>query len=347
MTRPKCGSLFQNPNLTASLATRHFLPNNRQMSSLPDQNFEFLLFSGFSNMVLANALEPLRDVKMHMVGGNVSWKISTMDGTPVSSSSGIQITPDGAFDGDLKGVTLVIISGYQMREQLSSDLRARLRKAARNADMVLALDTGSWLVASAGLLDGQTATIHWQELDAFEEAFPKVTVSVDRFVKSGRFITSGGASAALDMMLDLIKSLFGSAAAFDASTMFIFNPEHPSGRHHGVANLRDRGSPKVLRALNVMSENIPTPLTTFELAKRVSLSERTLNRTFVQELGMTPGRYYKLLRLKRARYLAEETHLTAEQIALQCGFSSASSLGRSFTGVLGQSIKDVRSSKRL
>jgi transcriptional regulator GlxA family with amidase domain len=317
------------------------------MSSYSPVVFEFLLFNGFSNMVLASALEPLRDVKIRSAQGNVDWVISTLDGAPVRSSSGIQIAPDKPFNAQAKARTLVLISGYQVRDQINEALKAQLRLAARQAARVVALDTGAWLLASAGLLDGHTATLHWQELDAFEETFPRVQVSHARFVRSGLFITCGGASAALDMTLDLIKSLFGSAAAFDASTMFVFDPEHQDDSQRAAKGLRDGGSPKVLGAINAMAENIETPLTTFQLADRVKLSERTLNRMFMRELGITPGRYYKLLRLQRARYLAEETHLSAEQIALRCGFSSATALGRSFTAQFGVSIKSFRTPQRL
>ena len=312
------------------------------MSSSFSQQFEFLLFSGFSNMVLANALEPLRDVKLRANGAELSWQISTLDGAPVTSSSGIQITPDGVFDPTRKGRRLVIVSGYRMREQTGPGLSSALRVASRNAAQVIAVDTGAWLLASAGLLDGQSATIHWQELDAFEESFPKVEVSQARFVRSGRYVTCGGASTTLDMTLDQIQSLFGSAAAFDASTMFVYDPERQTDIQRGADKLRETGSPKLLQAINVMTENIETPLTTFELADKVSMSERTLNRTFQRELGMTPGRYYKLFRLQRARHLALETQQTVEQIALRCGFSSASSLGRSFAAEFGATFRDIR-----
>ncbi|NSY40736.1 GlxA family transcriptional regulator [Leisingera sp. ANG59] len=304
--------------------------------------FEFLLFDGFSNMVLASAMEPLRDVRMNSGQDVAGWRVSTLDGAPVRSSSGLQITPDGAFDERQANRTLVLVAGYHVREQVTPALLAKLRTATRAARLVLALDTAAWLLAAAGVLDGHAATIHWQELDAFAETFPKVEVSTARFVRSGPFLTCGGASTALDMMLSLIQDLYGSAAAFGASTMFVYDPSRQSELNRGAARLEQKGSPKILRAANLMAETIETPLSTAELAKRVSLSERTLARAFQRELGMTPGKYYKMLRLQHARYLSEETHLSLEQIALRCGFSSASSLGRSFSGHYGRTIREAR-----
>ncbi|WP_282608475.1 GlxA family transcriptional regulator [Pelagibius sp. Alg239-R121] len=309
------------------------------MSSHPQSYFEFLLFDGFSNMVLANAMEPLRDVKLRSVGTGPDWVVSTLNGAPVKSSSGLQIAPDCVFDPARKGRRLVLVTGYHMRKWATPAVLAKLRKAARRAEMILALDTASWLLAEAGLLDGQVATIHWQEVDEFSEVFPKVRVSTARFVRSGLFLTCGGASTVLDLMLELIRDLYGPAAAFEASTMFVYDPERQNELHRGAKRLRDKGSPVLLSALDEIARNVEAPLSTFELAKRVSASERTLNRLFARELGITPGKYYRMFRLQHARYLAQETKMSIEQIALRCGFSSASSLSRSFSMIMGYPIR--------
>lgn len=304
--------------------------------------FEFLLFGGFSNMVLASAMEPLRDVRVHSGLEAARWRVSTLDGAPAASSSGLRITPDGAFDDRGGNRVLVLVAGYHVRGQAAPPLLARLRTAVRHAEMVLALDTAAWLLAAAGLLEGHSATIHWQELDAFAETFPGTEVTTARFVRSGPFLTCGGASTALDMMLSLIRDLYGAAAAFGASTMFVHDPSRQSGLNRGAARLAQKGSPKVLQAANLMAETIEAPISTAALAGKLSLSERTLARAFQRELGMTPGRYYRMLRLQHARYLAEETHLSLEQIALRCGFSSASSLGRAFAALYGRTLRQLR-----
>ncbi|GAA6210209.1 GlxA family transcriptional regulator [Cognatishimia sp. WU-CL00825] len=304
--------------------------------------FEFLLFDGFSNMVLASALEPLRDVQLRSLGAQLSWRITTLTGAEVTSSSGLRIRPDGTFNPGQTDATLVLVAGYHMRDQISKQLTSTLRLAARNAPLIIAVDTASWLLAEAGVLDGHSATIHWQEIDAFQEAFSNVSVSTARFVRSGRYLSCGGASAVLDMLLDLIKRQFGPAAAFDAFSMFVYDPTRQNQLGRGAQKLRETGSPKLLAAIDVMAENIETPLTTFELAKRVSLAERTLCRLFLRELGMSPGKYFRMFRLQKARYLVEETQLSQEQIALRCGFSSGASLARSFRSEMGVAMRDIR-----
>lgn len=170
--------------------------------------FEFLLFEGFSNMVLASALEPLRDVSLRGVEARLSWRITTLDGGPVRSSSGLTVTPDGTFD-PAAGATLVLVAGYRTRDQLAPGALTRIRQAARTAPLVVATDTSPWILAATGLLDNHKATIHWQVFDAFQETFPRVEVSSARFVRSGKFLTCGGASTTLDIMLDLTGPIRG------------------------------------------------------------------------------------------------------------------------------------------
>jgi len=319
----------------------HILPKNFRMSPSPLVEFEFLVFEGFSNLVLASAMEPLRDVSRRALGIGLTWRVSTLDGAPKKSSSGVQLSPDRAFDASRSGRRLVLVAGYHFRRHVTPDLRAALQRAARGAEAVLALDTAPWLLAAAGLLDGHKATLHWQERDAFAEAFPKVEVSAARFVRSGPFVTCGGASTALDMMLDLIRAQFGAAAAFEASAMFVYNPDRQSAPPQGGEGLRGKGGRLLRAALDVMAEHIEAPLSTPQLAQRVSTSERTLNRIFAQNLHVTPGKYYRMFRLRRAHQLAQDSDLSLEQIALRCGFSSASSLCRSFKQEYGCSMRQM------
>ncbi|UWQ77134.1 DJ-1/PfpI family protein [Leisingera sp. M658] len=89
------------------------------------------------------------------------------------SSSGLQITPDGGFDEHAGNRTLVLVAGYRVRGQLSPALLAKLRTAARQAKLVLALDTAAWLLAAAGLLNGHTARSIGRSWTLLPRPFPR------------------------------------------------------------------------------------------------------------------------------------------------------------------------------
>ncbi len=305
----------------------------------PQRDFEFLLFDGFSNFVLSCAMEPLRDIKIRAGRRRANWCISSIDGAPVFSSSGLQIVPDKAFSSDSSAKRVVLVSGYNIRSFINKNLLADMRNVARNCEAMIALDTASWVLAEAGLLDGREATIHWQEFNNFADTFPKVLTTNRRFVLSEKFHTCGTASGALDLILALAGDLFGPSVAVDTSNMFVYSPEKTSENNNQALHL-DTGISEVLtKAIDLIADNIETPLTTRQIANNVGVSSRSLNRVFKRNLQTTPGKYASQFRLKQAKYLSQETHLSLDQIASRCGYSSASSLCRSYKDAFSTTLR--------
>jgi transcriptional regulator GlxA family with amidase domain len=309
-------------------------------------SFCFLLFDGFSNMVLASALEPLRAARNLPFALDLSWSVASPSGAPAKSSSGLVISPDCRLE-DLKSIDyLVLVSGYGVHGHATAANLARIRRARKAARAMIAVDSGSWLLAAAGLLDGQKATIHWQELNAFAEAFPEVDVSKSRFVASGPFITCGGASTVMEMILNLLKETYGPAVAFDVSNLFVYDVERDYRMERGPVALKSRGSQKLRAAAQAMFESLERPLSLQEIAAKASTSLRSLNRIFLNELETSPGKYYQMLRLTRARDLASETDLSLKQIAYRTGFSSSATLSRAFSEHYGWPISDTRKHRK-
>lgn len=297
-------------------------------------------------MVLACLLEPLRVVR-DQIDADISWSVVTHSDAPVASSSGLRMAPDmlcadaGACD------LLVVVGGDRFREDAADPCLRKSLRLSRQAAVVIAADTGSWLMAAAGLLGQRKATIHWQLLAEFAETFPRTKVLHDRYVRDKAYWTCGGASTALDLMLLYISERFGHAIALDASTMFVHDSALSVHREQSDSKLRGKGSERLRRVLVHMTETIEQPRSLAFLARMANLSMRTLSRLFLEETGMSPGQYYQFLRLSRARDLAAHTDLTLNEIALRSGFSSASTLGKAFTKKFGKSIGKSRETKSL
>lgn len=311
------------------------------MQTSNDPDFEFLLFEGFSNIVLSCAMEPLRDARLRSGRHRANWVVSTTDGLPVRSSSGLQIVPDRAFDAKRPGKRLVLVAGYGVRGTTNRALNATLRSAARHCEAIVAVDSAAWLLAGAGVLDGRKATIHWHELKEFAEAFPNVTVLEDRFVKSGTIYSCGGASTVLDLMFEILSGLFGPETAFEASNMFLYSggtknapPSNPN-----LSGLAAPASDILLAAIDFIAASLASPTTVADIAHHVDVSERTLNRIFMKELQTTPGKFIVRYRLKHAKYLSEQTDFSIGQIALRCGYCSAPSLCRAYKTMFGETLR--------
>ncbi|MES0827633.1 GlxA family transcriptional regulator [Ruegeria sp. SCP11] len=303
-----------------------------------------LLFEKFSNMLLACLLEPLRVVR-DQTGADISWSIVTPNDDAVRSSSGLRLSPDitraDAGSCDL----LMVVGGDDFRQNSSDPASRRCAALIKRAKTVIGADTGAWFLASWGLLEGRRATLHWQTLAEFAEAFPGVETLPDRFVRDGSIWTCGGASTAMDLMIAFISERYGDALAHDAASMFL----HDGSRFEGLGSgsMQPKGSQNLRRCISIMAENVETPLQIEDISKRANLSVRSLSRIFVKELGMPPQRYYQLMRLSRARDLVAHTDLVLNEVAMRCGYSSAQSLSKAFSRQFGVSIGSTRKHKQM
>ncbi|MCP5081764.1 MAG: GlxA family transcriptional regulator [Alphaproteobacteria bacterium] len=307
---------------------------------------DFLLFDGFSNMVLASGVEPLRAANGLSNKQLYSWRLISLDGGTITSSSGIQIGTERLAEIETSPQRLFVIAGFGARVHLTPATSAALRRAARTGPVLGGIDMGPWLLAGSGLLDGHKATVHWEELDNFAEMFPRVQTVNNRFVIEPNRICAGGATAALELMIALIQSDYGPALSFDVTNMFVYDTEadRRGGRgavHIGVAER----SPQLIRSIDSMRAHIREPLSLDRLSSTAACSPRTLSRLFIRELGVSPGQYYVSIRLSAARRLAEETRMSCGEIAESTGYSSSAALARAYSSHFGTTIRETRSQR--
>jgi transcriptional regulator GlxA family with amidase domain len=308
-----------------------------EWTKTPDKpvSFAFLIFDQFSNLCLANCLEPLRAANTLTETRAFNWKIYTHDGAPALSSSGLQVLPHASLS-ELEACDYLFVTASYGHEGLDTrQTRRDLRRAARLAEITVGLDTGPWLMASAGLLDGRRATVHWDVLDAFSGQFRTVDAVEARVVSDGPRVTCAGAMSAFDLTLGLISTHLGLSARLDVEGLFIYG-DPPSGMH------REGRDPLVRKALKLMRENPENPLNLTQLAQKLSCQPRTLDRHFRRALGAPPGEVYRHLRLSMARKLLEGTTLNLVEIALRCGYESPAALSRAIRKLYGAPPKQLR-----
>ncbi len=298
--------------------------------------FDFLLFDNFSNHCLANTVEPLRAANMLSGKQLYAWRFLTLDGTPATSSSGMQVTPQDAL-ANTQGDLLAIMPSYGFRAIDGPEITIQLRRAARHYRKLAGLDTGSWLLARAGLLEGYTATIHWEELSSFAEEFPDIEVKRERFVLDGDRITCSGAMAAFDLTMHLISEAHGTMLAIEVAQLFM---TRDSARSH--ASDQRVGSKSVNRAISLMQENLEHPLPIAAVARHVGCSQKTLETRMKAELDAGPQAVYQRLRLNLARKLVAETDQSVSEIAGRCGYENASAMTRAFKREFSITPRDLR-----
>lgn len=301
-------------------------------SSSRTKRVAVLLFDEFSNHCLANLIEPLRAANVLSGRRLYDWQHLSPDGRAVVSSSGLEIRPEAPLEF-AQGDMLAVIPSYGFRRFARDDTARALRAAANRFRILMGLDTGSWLLARAGLLDGRRATIHFDELAGFAESFPQVDVEVERFVIDGNRITGSGAMATFDLMLHLIAEDAGTALRQDVAALFMSDETRRAPR------MQDR---LVARAVQRMRERLEDPLPIAALSRELGVSQKTLDARMKATMGATPQQVYRRERLLLARRLVRETALSVAEVGLRCGYQNPAALTRAFREEFGTTPRAIR-----
>lgn len=304
---------------------------------------DVLVLDDCNMLSLAATIDPMRAANRRAGRQLFSWQYRTASGVAAQLTSGLAV-PGAALAAAGGGDLLAVVAGFNLEAHATPTLLSTLRRLAPRYARVAGVDGGPWLLARAGLLDGHAATTHWEDLESFAARFEAVTTLRHRVVSSGKYLTAGAASPALDMMLGLIASRHGPALARDVAGAFLHDPapraDQPQTPDTGPALARHH--PTVARALDLMRTHIEAPLTITALAARLNLSPRLLETRFARALGQPPKPAYLAIRLAEAHRLALDTRLGVQEIALATGFTSQSSLSRAFARRYGQPIRALR-----
>lgn len=312
-------------------------------SKLPQQ-IGFLLLPNFSMIAFASAVEALRLANRTSGRALYGWTMITRDGQPVKASNGISFNPDASIEKAPAVEMLILCSGIGGHLYSDKAVFSWLRRLDRQGTIIGALCTGSHALARAGLLDGYRCTIHWENITGFIEEFPEIEVTNELFeIDRNRFTCSGG-TAALDLMLNMIALQHGHELAAAVSDQFIherIRDAHDHQRMSLPARLGIR-HPKLIAVIKLMEENIEEPLSRARLARDADLSTRQLERLFRKYLQRTPTRHYLEIRLNRARLLLQQTDLSVLDVALACGFVSASHFSKCYRESFGKKPREER-----
>jgi AraC family transcriptional activator FtrA len=199
-------------------------------------------------------------------------------------------------------------------------------------------------LAATGLLDGRRAATHWRYAGALARRHPGVQVDANvLYVEEDRIFTSAGSAAGIDLMLHLVRSDFGVAAANSVARRLVM-PPHRSG---GQAQFIERPVPADGRGrLATLMDSIRADLTSSwtidRLAREAAMSSRTFLRRFTEATGQSPGAWVTSMRVDEAKRLLEVTGLSIESIATAVGFGTVGALRHHFRTQLGLSPRDYR-----
>jgi transcriptional regulator GlxA family with amidase domain len=273
-------------------------------------------------------------------------RTASLGARPVRTSSGLRVTPDEDLrEQQTLRPDLLIVPGGQGSRQPDPELVSWIRARAPQADRLVSVCTGAFLLAEAGLLAGRRVTTHWAYCGTLAARYPDLIVEPDPiFVRDGHVATSAGVTAGIDLALTLVEDDLGREAALDIARHLVVFLRRPGNQAQFSAQLAGQlASREPLRDVQRwIAEHPAADLSVEALASQASLSPRQFARAFAAEVGMPPGRYVDQVRLEAARRRLEDTADGVEQTARSCGYGTPEAMRRAFVRALGVSPGEYR-----
>jgi len=309
------------------------------------ERFVVVVFDGVSLGIMSFAFGVFDLAKHYGVLPGVDLRL--VSGEPAAALSGGGLAWHVPYDlGAIRAADLVIIPNWRdPAEQPPQPLLEALRAAHAAGARVAGLCSGTFVLAAAGLLDDRPATTHWALAEQLARMFPKIDVRpAQLYIDDGDVLTAGGGAAGMDLGLYLLRAYCGAETANRLARFMVVPPHRAGGQAQyvqtplPVLDVSDPVGETLTWALGHLDQALPVA----RLARQAQMSRRNFDRRFREITGTAPATWLTHQRVLRAQQLLESTQLPVEEVARQCGFSSAAALRPHFRRLVGTIPSDYR-----
>lgn len=266
-----------------------------------------------------------------------------------TTSAGFVMHADASISSSsrLRLDTLVIPGGTGLRRPGVSEKAAEwISSIERSVRRIASVCTGVYGLAPTGLLDGRRVTTHWSASRDIARRYPRLQVAPDAiFIKDGRFYTSAGVTAGIDLALAMIEEDLGSQVALAVARELVVYFKRPGGQQQFSEPLRFQleASDNFGDLAAWIQNHLSADLSVEALANRANLSVRHFARAFKSEFGTTPASFVEELRLGLASERLCARRVTVTSVARSVGYSSEDVFARAFERRFGVSPTAYRS----
>jgi len=292
------------------------------------------VFSGANGLLARNPL-PYEIVVLGMRRG------------PIATESGVRLYADSTLaDGGLFD-TIIVPGGKALR--LESKTRAAVAAfvaaQAKAARRIASVCTGIYPLAQSGLLDGRTVTTHWRFAGDVQKRWPKLRVQADAiFHHDGKYYTSAGVTAGIDLALAFVEEDFGNELALAVAREIVVYLKRSGGQMQYSQPLHAQvdATPRFDGLVEWIRGNLQEEITLESLAERTHLSPRHFARKFKATFGLTPAEFVQELRLDEARWLLVNGDDSIGELAQTVGYGSDDTFRRAFERCFGIAPAEYR-----
>jgi transcriptional regulator GlxA family with amidase domain len=274
------------------------------------------------------------------------FAIATMQPGPIRTSSGFSLLVEHGLERAATADLVAIPAWHDPLKRPPEPMLDAVRAAVDRGAKVLSVCSGAFVLAAAGMLDGRRAATHWKYAALLAEMYPSIEVDADvLYVDDGPILTSAGTAAGIDACLHLLRMTDGARVANAIARRMVVPPHREGGQAQYIeapVPAQRSGNADLLDVLDWVRVRLADPPSVEEMASRARMSPRTFARRFRDTTGATPHAWVVQQRVQRAQDLLEESDLTIEQIARECGFAGGAGLREHFVRLRGVSPQSYR-----
>ncbi|VVE57176.1 GlxA family transcriptional regulator [Pandoraea anhela] len=305
---------------------------------------DIIIYPGFKALEAVGALSVFKYANAHLKkrgrAGGYDIKLTSLELGAVASETEIPLFAEKKLSTLNIPHTAIAVGAWDIEKAVSNapEIVEWFRSSATQLQRIVALCSGAFFLAQAGLLDGKRATTHWAVADMLQTSYPSILLDSDCiFVRQGNIWTSAGVTAGIDLALAIVEQDLGADIALDVARDLVVYLRRQGGQSQFSTHLESHATQDLgIRELQSwMLANLDKDIAAPELASRVAMSLRSFNRCFKKETGTTPTAFLMRARVEVARRMLEEGTLPAKTIAASAGFNTYDAMRKAFQTVLG------------
>jgi len=307
----------------------------------------FLVYDGLQALDLTGPQDVFGAANGH-TQGQAPYSLLTIAPTnnTIRTETGLVITPDCDIASAPALDTLVIPGGSgSRREAGNTELLHWVRERAETTRRMVSVCTGLYILGATGLLDGRRATTHWQFADDVCAKYPAILLDTEHLhVADGKFHSSGGLTAGMDLALSLVEDDLGGDMALAVARHLVMYMKRPGNQLQFSAPLRAQSEARghFSGLVDWLLAHLDETVSVQHMASQVNMSTRNFSRVFREEFGVSPARHLEQLRLERACIFLTSGNTAIDRVARRVGFASADAFRRAFRHRYGTSPGEYR-----
>ena len=280
----------------------------------------FLLFDGFQPIDLAGPWQAFATANEE-VGVPIYSLITTAQQDAVISADGaLKIHVDHSLGAAAAlPIDVLVVPGGGGVHAACADLQLVnwLRERDQATCRICSVCTGAFLLATAGLLNGREVTTHWRSAERLQREFPVLRVSDDKiYCESGKYWTTAGVTAGIDLALALIERDHGADISQRVARRLVvyLRRDGDQRQYSQTLRIQDRAIAPFRQLIELLQARLEHEWSVDAMADTCNMSRRTFQRKFVENFGMGPIAALNSLRRERAEILAGSGRLSAKDV---------------------------------